>query len=411
MAPLPKQDDHKHARARHDWVMNPAAFALLSGSFALSLALGTRQGFGLFLAPLAAEHAVGVGAASFAVALHNLTWGLAQPLAGAWADRKGTAVPMATGAATYAAGLILPGLFPSAWAMILGVGLLTGIGTAGLTWGTALAGIGRAFPPHKRSAALGLASAGGSIGQMLLVPLMAVLILRLGPTATFLLLGAMLLAALPCGLAIDRAAAPMPARPGPRGAAIRRAMGDRDFLLLTVGFFTCGFQLAFLTTHLPGYLTLCGMPGTDAGWALAVVGGFNVIGSYACGRLGNVIPPQLGLVGIYVLRGIAILLYWLGPKTELTLLVFAATMGLMWLGTVPLTSGVIARRFGVADLGALFGITFVSHQVGGFLGAFLGGIGLAWSGNYDAVFLATAAAGLLAALFNLPIRAVALRPA
>ena len=188
-------------------------------------------------------------------------------------------------------------------------------------------------------------------------------------------------------------------------------MGDRDFLLLTAGFFTCGFQLAFLTTHLPGYLTLCGMPGTDAGWALAVVGGFNIIGSYICGRLGNVIPPQQGLVALYVLRGLAILVYWMGPKTEFSLLVFAATMGLMWLGTVPLTSGVIARRFGVADLGALFGIAFVSHQIGGFLGAFLGGVGFAWTGNYDAVFLATAAAGLLAALCNLPIRTTALRPA
>jgi predicted MFS family arabinose efflux permease len=391
--------------------MNPATFALLSGSLALSLALGIRQGFGLFLAPLAADHGVGMGEAAFAVALHNLVWGLAQPLTGAWADRRGAAEPVAVGAATYALGLALPGLYPSTWAMIVGVGLLTGFGTAGLTWGTVLAGIGRAYPAEKRSGALGLASAGGSVGQMLLVPLVALLISRLGPTTTFLVIGAMLLLALPTGLPIDRAALAAPRRQGSRAEAIRRAMADRDFLLLTAGFFTCGFQLAFLTTHLPGYLTLCGMAGTDAGWALAVVGGFNIIGSYVCGRLGNVIPPQQGLVVLYALRGLAIFLYWLGPKTELSLLVFAASMGLMWLGTVPLTSGVIARRFGVADLGALFGIAFVSHQVGGFLGAWLGGLGFAWTGNYDAVFLATAAAGLMAALFNLPIRTTALRPA
>lgn len=391
--------------------MRPATFALLSGSLALSLALGVRQGFGLFLAPMAAGHGVGMGEAAFAVAIHNLVWGLAQPLTGAWADRRGTAEPVAAGALAYALGLILPGLFPSAWAMLLGVGLLTGFGTAGLTWGTVLAGIGRAHTPEQRSTALGIASAGGSVGQMLLVPLIAALIAGFGPTGAFLVIGVMLLAALPTGIPLDRAALSQPARKTSSGQAIRRAMGDRDFLLLTAGFFTCGFQLAFLTTHLPGYLTLCGMAGTDAGWALAVVGGFNIIGSYVCGRLGNVIPPQQGLVVLYALRGLAILLYWMGPKTELSLLVFAATMGLMWLGTVPLTSGVIARRFGVADLGALFGIAFVSHQVGGFLGAWLGGLGFAWSGNYDAVFLATAAAGLIAALLNAPIRTTALKPA
>jgi predicted MFS family arabinose efflux permease len=391
--------------------MAPATFALLSGSLALSLALGVRQGFGLFLAPLAADHGVGMGEAAFAVALHNLVWGLAQPLTGAWADRRGAAEPVAAGALAYALGLILPGLFPSAGAMMLGVGLLTGFGTAGLTWGTVLAGIGRAFPAERRSGALGIASAGGSVGQMLLVPLIAMLIAQLGPTSAFLAIGALLLLALPTGLPIDRAALAPAVRQAPRGEAIRRALADRDFLLLTAGFFTCGFQLAFLTTHLPGYLTLCGMAGTDAGWALAVVGGFNIIGSYVCGRLGNVIPPQQGLVVLYALRGLAIFLYWLGPKTELSLLVFAASMGLMWLGTVPLTSGVIARRFGIADLGALFGIAFVSHQIGGFLGAWLGGVGFAWTGNYDAVFLATAAAGLIAALFNVPIRTTALRPA
>lgn len=391
--------------------MSPAVAALLSGAFALSLALGARQGFGLFLEPLATQYGVGLGITAFAVALHNLVWGLVQPLAGAWADRRGAAVPMAAGTLCFAAGLVLPGLFPSGWAMVLGIGLLTGLGTAGLTWGTALAGIGRAFPPAKRSGALGLASAGGSVGQMLLVPLMALLIARLGPTATLLIFAVIMLAALPAGRPIDRAAGPMPMPKVARGTAVRRALADRDFLLLTAGFFTCGFQLAFLTTHLPGYLTLCGMPGTDAGWALAVVGAFNIIGSYACGRLGNVIAPQLGLAVLYALRGLVILIYWLGPKTELSLLLFAAAMGLMWLGTVPLTSGVIARRFGVADLGALFGIAFVSHQVGGFLGAFLGGVGFAWSGNYDAVFLASAAAGLLAALCNLPIRTRALEPA
>lgn len=411
MARLRNRTGYRPAAPGDNSVMNPATFALLSGSFALSMALGVRQGFGLFLAPLAADHGVGMGEAAFAVALHNLVWGLAQPLAGVWADRSGSKGPVALGALLFALGLVLPGLFPTGWAMILGVGLLTGLGTAGLTWGPVLGGIGRAFPPAKRSVALGIASAGGSVGQMLLVPLTAVLIAWVGPTSAFVAIGALMLLALPTGLPLDRAALDTRPRLAPRGQAIRRALADRDFLLLGGGFFTCGFQLAFLATHLPGYLTLCGMAGTDAGWALAVVGGFNIVGSYICGRLGNVIAPQAGLAVLYLLRGLAIFLYWAGPKNELTLLVFAATMGLMWLGTVPLTSGVIARRFGVADLGALFGIAFVSHQVGGFLGAWLGGLGFAWTGNYDAVFLASAVAGLVAAALNVPIRGAALRPA
>lgn len=396
--------------------MNRATLALISGSLALSLALGVRQGFGLFLAPLASGYGIGMGEAAFAVAIHNLAWGVAQPLMGAWADRRGVGEPVAAGALCYAVGLILPGLFPTPWAMMLGVGWLTGIGTAGLTWGTTLAGIGRAFAPEKRSGALGIASAGGSVGQMLLVPLIALLIASFGPTTAFLVLGVLLLLALPTGVLVERAKISLPARRAGSGQAmIRTALADRDFLLLTAGFFTCGFQLAFLSTHLPGYLTLCGMAGTDAGWALAVVGGFNIIGSYLCGRVGQKVAPQLVLAVLYALRGLAILIYWWAPKTELTLFVFAATMGLMWLGTVPLTSGVLARRFGVADLGTLFGLAFVSHQLGGFLGAWLGGLGFAFTGNYDAVFLATAAAGLVAAAFNLPIKgqphALALRPA
>jgi predicted MFS family arabinose efflux permease len=251
---------------------------------------------------------------------------------------------------------------------------------------------------------------------MLLVPMTALLIASFGPTTAFLVLGVLLLAALPTGVLVERAKISLPARRAGSGQAmIRTALADRDFLLLTAGFFTCGFQLAFLSTHLPGYLTLCGMAGTDAGWALAVVGGFNIIGSYLCGRIGQKVAPQVVLAVLYALRGLAILIYWWAPKTELTLFVFAASMGLMWLGTVPLTSGVLARRFGVADLGTLFGLAFVSHQLGGFLGAWLGGLGFAFTGNYDAVFLATAAAGLVAAAFNLPIKgqphALALRPA
>ena len=215
---------------------------------------------------------------------------------------------------------------------------------------------------------------------------------------------AVLLVALPLGRPLDRAAL---VRPAPRrsGAAVRVALSDRDFVLLTLGFFTCGFQLAFLGTHLPGYLTLCGMPASSGAWALMLVGGANIVGSWLCGRAGQRLQPQLCLAVIYAVRGAAILAFWLAPKGDLTTALFAIVMGLLWLGTVPLTNGVIARRFGVGDIGALFGVCFISHQIGGFLGAWAGGLAFAWTGSYDLGFIATAASGLVAAAFNLPIRA------
>jgi MFS family permease len=376
--------------------------ALLAGSVTLSMALGTRATFGLFLGPL---DTLGVPLAqgAFAIAVHNLVWGLAQPAAGAWADRAGTARVVATGTLLFVLGLLLPAFFPTGWAVMLGIGVLTGIGTACTGFGVALAGVGRAFPAERRSGAMGVASAGGSVGQMLLLPVAAAALAAGGPHAGFLVLALLMLVVLPLGLPVDRAALVAPAR-RPSLAAARRALGDRAFVLLTLGFFTCGFQLAFLSTHLPGYLHLCGMPASSGAWALMVVGGANIAGSYICGRLGQRLPPHFVLAGLYTIRGVAILAFYLAPKTDLSVLIFALVMGLTWLGTVPLTSGVIARLFGVADIGTLFGVAFVSHQIGSFLGAWMGGLAYQFQGNYDIAFIATAAAGLMAAAFNLPIR-------
>lgn len=377
--------------------------ALVAGSVTLSLALGVRATFGLFLVPL---DAVGVGVANvaFAIGLHNLAWGIAQPVAGAMADRYGATWPQVFGALMYAGGLALPAFLPVTWTVMLGLGLLTGVGTAYLGWGVALSGISRAFPAERRTAAVGVASAGGSVGQMLLLPVTAAAIAWGGASAGLLVLAAVLLVALPLGRPLDRAALVKPA-PRRSGAAVRVALSDRDFVLLTLGFFTCGFQLAFLGTHLPGYLTLCGMPASSGAWALMLVGGANIVGSWLCGRAGQRLPPHVCLAVIYAVRGAAILTFWLAPKGDLTTALFAIVMGLLWLGTVPLTNGVIARRFGVGDIGALFGVCFISHQIGGFLGAWAGGLAFAWTGNYDLGFIATAASGLVAAAFNLPIRA------
>lgn len=380
------------------------AAAVAAGALTMSLGLGVRQAFGLFVAPLDVAFGIGIATTSFAVALHNLSWGLAQPLLGAVADKRGTTPVIAVGALIFAAGLLLPGLYPAGWTLILGLGVLTGIGMAALGFGVTLAGVGRSFGPGERSQAIGLVSAGGSFGQMMLLPLAATFIAFWGANGALIALGLMLLVALPLGRPIDRAAGIGGGGRSDSRAAVRAACGDRAFLLLTAGFFTCGFQLAFLVTHLPTYLHLCGMPPDLAAWALAVVGGFNIIGSYAAGQLGARLPPHLVLAGIYLVRGAAILAFFLAPKSEAGTLVFAAVMGVTWLGTVPLTSTVIARLFGVANLGMLYGVAFLSHQVGSFLGAWLGGLTFAWTGAYDAIFVATAVAGVTAALFNLPIR-------
>ena len=376
--------------------------ALLAGSVILSMALGTRATFGLFLVPLDAL-GVSLATASLAIAVHNLVWGIAQPIAGAWVDRDGTKRIVVAGTLLYAAGLALPAFATNTWTVMLGIGVLTGIGTACLGFGVSLAAVARAFPASRRSSATGIASAGGSVGQMLLLPIAAGAIAWGGVSGGLLALAAALLVALPMGRPLDRATLDKPA-PRKSLAAVREALGDRSFVLLTLGFFTCGFQLAFLGTHLPGYLTLCGMPASAGAWALMLVGGANIVGSYACGRLGQRLPPHFVLAAVYTLRTVAILAFYVAPKTGLTTAAFAIAMGLLWLGTVPLTNGVIARRFGLGDIGALFGICFVSHQVGGFLGVWMGGQAFTATGNYDLAFLATAVSGLVAAAFNLPIR-------
>jgi len=378
--------------------------AVAAGALVMSLGLGIRQAFGLFVAPLDVTFGIGIATTSLAVALHNLSWGFAQPMIGAAADRHGAAPVIAAGAVIFAAGLALPGFHPAGWTLILGIGVLTGIGMAALGFSVALAGVSRAFPASQRSQSAGMVSAGGSLGQMALLPLAALAIGTWGPGGALVALAGAVLLAFPFGMPIDRAAI---AATGPRpsgAAAVREALRDRGFILLTAGFFTCGFQLAFLTTHLPVYLHLCGMPAGLAAGALAVVGGFNIAGSYAAGLIGARKPPHIVLALVYLARGAAILVFFIAPKTEMGTLVFAAVMGLLWLGTVPLTSTVIARMFGVANLGILYGIAFLSHQVGSFLGALLGGLTFAWTGAYDAIFYATAAAGVTAALFNLPIR-------
>lgn len=379
---------------------------VLAAGLVISAALGTRQSFGLFIGPFAFDHGLPVTLVAFAIALHNLTWGLAQPVAGALADRYGPAPVVAVGAALFAGGLALAALAPDGPMLVLGMGVLVGLGISGTSFGVVMNAVGKAVPPERRSQAMGLASAAGSLGQVLLVPLARGVQAGWGLSAALLVLGAVILAVAPLGLLLGgRQATGGTMEPVLPLRAVLAVAGDHGgYRLLTLGFFACGFQLAFIATHLPGYLALCQMPTGLAATALALIGLFNMGGSWLCGWLGGRFPPQSVLGWLYLLRTGAIAAFALLPKTDLSVTLFAACMGVVWLGTVPLTSGVIARMFGVRHLGTLFGVCFLSHQVGSFLGAWVGGLVFDLTGSYDLIWAATAATGLVAAILNFAIR-------
>ncbi|WP_426958266.1 MFS transporter [Muricoccus radiodurans] len=387
---------------------------VVAAAVTASMAMGIRQTFGLFLLPLGTEAGIAPVSLGLSIAVHNLTWGLAQPVTGSLGDRYGAGRVSAVGGVLYAIGLLMVALFPSVLTALLGIGVLTGLGVACCGSGSVMAAVGRAAPPEQRGNLLGIAAAGGSVGQALLVPYAQIGIGWFGAAAALGALGVAVLLTLPAARVMEWSA--------PRSAAPRRglmelpalardALAHRDFALLTVGFFACGFQLAFLTTHLPAHLALCSMPPWVAATSLMLVGLFNIPGSWLCGRLGSVIRPEVALGGIYLVRTVAIALFAALPVTEWGTLLFAATLGSIWLGSVPLTAAAIARRFGVADMGALYGVCFFSHQIGGFLGAGAAAVLVDRTGNYDAFWPVMIAVGLGAVVVNWatrgPIRAVA----
>ncbi|MBS7813569.1 MFS transporter [Roseococcus pinisoli] len=377
---------------------------IIAASATASLAMGIRQTYGLLLLPLATESGVAPWAFGLAVALHNLVWGLAQPVSGAMADRYGSGRVMAAGGIFYVLGCGLPALFPSNATVLIGIGLLSGIGVASAGTGLALAAVGRVAPPEKRGEYIGIASAGGSLGQAAMVPLVFGAIGWIGATGALATLAVSALLIIPIARNIEWKPTPRvgPPSAGLRGlpALARSALADRDFALLTGGFFACGFQLAFLTTHLPSHIALCGMPASIGMTALMLVGLFNIPGSWFCGWLSSRIRPENGLGWIYLARTVAIAIFAYTTPTEWGTIVFAAVMGFVWLGTVPLTSTAIARRFGVANLGALYGVCFFSHQIGGFLGAGSGALLMETVGNYNAFWPVMLVVGLLASALN-----------
>ncbi|GAB7524379.1 MFS transporter [Paraburkholderia sp. 2C] len=393
---------------------------IIAAALVMSAAMGVRQTFGLFIGPFSFDRGVPVTLIAFAIALHNLVWGFAQPFAGAAADRHGAAPVVAFGAAVFAAGLALAAASWSGWMLVLGLGVLVGIGISCTSFGVVLSAVGRVASAEQRSLAMGIASAGGSLGQVLMVPLAQTVRLNSGVSTSLFVLAFVMLLAAPLGIVLDRrersqrAAAPraaaataITASPDTQPASLRTTLAyasrHRGYRLLTLGFFTCGFQLAFIATHLPGYLFLCHMPIGLGATALSLIGLFNMAGSWACGWLGGRYRQQRVLGWLYLIRGAAIAAFFLLPKSTLSVVLFAAVMGLTWLGTVPLTSGLVAKVFGTRHLGTLFGVVFLSHQLGSFLGAWLGGFVFDVTGSYSLVWGATALASLFAALLHFPI--------
>lgn len=396
--------------SRRQWLTPAVLTIFVAGATMMSVTMGGRQAQGLLIGPLSAARGWPLATFSLAVAVHNLMWGLFQPFTGAAADRWGAAQVAACGTLAFGLGMILAAT-GGPLQTILGLGVVSGLGLAATSFSVVLGPVGRAVAPRYRTTAMGTGSALGSLGMIALIPVTQALIAAQGPANTVWWLAGLAILAAPMALLLHRGeraiAPPVHAVQQSVAAALRQAWGHSGYRLLTAGFFVCGFQLAFIGVHLPGYLALCGMSKGAGATALLVIGTFNVAGTYLLGRLAQRYPAKYVLSAIYLGRALATLAFVLGPKTEVSLLVFAATMGFLWLSTVPPTSGLIATMFGPRYLGMLFGVAFFSHQIGGFLGAWLGGVIYDATLSYDAMWMATAALGVFACLVHLPIREAA----
>jgi len=379
---------------------------LLCGAAIVTLSMGIRHGFGLWLQPVTVDRGWSRETFAFALAIQNLMWGLTGPFAGMIADRWGAFRVIVAGGLLYAGGLVLMALSTSGLAFTGSAGLLIGTAQAGTTYAVIYGVIGRNVAPEKRSWAMGITAAAGSFGQFLMVPIEGSLIAAFGWQEALLILACAALMILPLafGLREPRRETVTGVPTQSMGAALREAFGDRSFLLLTAGYFVCGFQVVFIGVHMPSYLKDHGLTPGVATTALALIGLFNVFGTYCAGELGGRMPKRYLLSGIYALRSVVIVAFLLAPLTPASVYVFACAMGFLWLSTVPLTSGLVAQIYGVRYLSMLGGFVFLSHQVGSFLGVWLGGRLYDVTGSYDVVWWIAIALGVFAALINLPIR-------
>ncbi|MGO8955199.1 MAG: MFS transporter [Rhodomicrobium sp.] len=386
--------------------MHPVWTLVLCAGAMLAINMGIRQTFGLFLKPISQDLNLDRQVFSLALAILNLVWGLGAPFAGALSDRLGAVRVALAGTALYVLGLVLMATAAGGNQLLLS-GALIGLGVSGSGFTAVFGLVARAAPPEKRASALGLTTMGSAIGQFVSLPYTHVILDATGwVTSLFVLAGTAALMA-PLALALSRAEIPEP-HPGrveqSLGGALREAIKYPSFLLLTAGFFVCGFHIAAVAVHLPAFLADKGFGAGLGALALTVVGGGNILGTYLFGRIGDIVPKRFALAFIYLARGaIFIALIYL-PLTETRVLIYAFILGLLWLGTVPLTSGMIVTFFGARWLSMLYGIVFFSHQVGSFTGAWLGGWFYDTYRSYDLLWWAAVAAGAIAAALNLPIR-------
>jgi predicted MFS family arabinose efflux permease len=382
---------------------------LVCGALIVTLSMGIRHGFGLWLQPITMDRGWSRETFAFALAVQNLAWGLAGPVAGMWADRYGAFRVLVAGSVLYAAGLAVMASATSGIGFLGGTGLLLGMAQAGTTYAVIYGVIARNVAPEKRSWAMGVTAAAGSFGQFLMVPVENWLIAGAGwQNALFVLsLAALLIIPLAFGLKEPARAAATGPQQTVR-AALKEAFAYRSFQLLMAGYFVCGFQVVFIGVHMPSYLKDQGLAPGVATMALALIGLFNVFGTYAAGALGQRLAKRHILAAIYLLRAVAIVLFISLPLTPTSVYVFSAVMGLLWLSTVPPTNAVVAQIFGVQYMSMLGGFVFLSHQVGSFMGVWLGGLLYDRTGSYDVVWWIAIALGVFAALVNLPVRETAI---
>ena len=369
------------------------------------IGFGIRASFGLFLEPMTLAKGWSRETFALAMAIQNLLWGVGAPVAGAIADRKGAVPVLVIGAAVYALGLLGMAGSETGTALQLFGGVVTGVGIACTGFAIALSAIARVVTPDKRSLALGLGTAAGSMGQVIFSPLGQTFITLYGWHSALLVLAGVTLLIIPLATLIPRTEDAGRARAAGQSLvqALAEAATHRGYVLLSLGFFVCGFHVAFITVHFPAYVKDLGLPASTGAIALSLIGLFNIAGSFASGAAGQRWSKKNSLSSIYLLRALAITALLISPKTDWTIYLFSAGMGLLWLSTVPLTTGIVGQVFGTRYLATLFGIVFFSHQLGSFIGVWLGGYLYDTTGTYDAVWRAGVALGLLAAVLHLPI--------
>jgi len=386
---------------RHSaWIVTLAAAAILM------VTMGARQSLGLFVSPLNTSTGLGITTISLALAVGQFTWGAIQPVVGAVADRYGPEKVLVTGLIVLSLGTALTPFMTSGFGLVISLGVLSAIGSGAGSFSVLIGAAAHRLTEDRRGKAAGIINAGGSFGQFVFAPISQALIQALGWMGAMWSLAVITLGALPLARVVSPSK-PLPHHAASRSApweAVRHAMGDRSYLLLHAGFFTCGFHIAFLVTHLPGEVNLCGLPPSVASWSLALIGLANIVGSLIAGSSTARFRSKYILAAMYGSRALLIAWYLMAPKTEWTFYVFAVGLGLTWLATVPPTAAIVGKLFGIRYLATLFGLTLLSHQIGGFFGAWLGGLAFARYGDYTWMWYADIALAIAAALVNLPIR-------